>query len=95
MDKEVDVFLIAVSLCVCRNMEPMAALEPLQRHLWRWHPGALPRVLHLLTCETRLCWLPKRDLLVLAGGVPEYVALLSSSCGLTLQKPTIYIRRAL
>lgn len=83
-------FLIAVSLCVCRNMEPVAALEPLQRHLRRRHPGALPRVPHLLTCETRLCWLPKGDLLVLARGVSEYVALLSSSRGLMLQKPATY-----
>lgn len=40
--KEADTFLIAVILCICRSVEPVAALEPMQCHLWRRHPGALP-----------------------------------------------------
>lgn len=72
-------FLTAVTLCVCRNVESMATLEPLQRHLRGWCPGAFPRVPHLLTSKTRLCWISKRDFLVFAGGVFVYVALLSSS----------------
>lgn len=72
-------FLIAVSFCICRNVEPVAALEPVQCHLWGWCPGALPRVPHLLTSKPRLCWITKGDFLVFAGGVLVYVALLSSS----------------
>lgn len=77
--KEADAFLIAVSLCICRNVEPMAAVEPLQRHLWGWRPGALPRVPHLLAGKTRLRWITKGDFLVFAGGVFVYVVLPSPS----------------
>lgn len=74
---EADAFLIAVSLCVCRDVEPVAALEPLQRHLRRWSPGALQRVPHLLAGEPRLCWTSERNLLLLPGGLSGCVALLS------------------
>lgn len=71
-------FLITASLCICRNVELVAALEPLQRHLRGWCPGALPRVPHLLASKTRLRWITEGDFLVFAGGVFVYVALLSS-----------------
>lgn len=59
----------------------MAALEPVQCHLWGWHPGALPRVPQLLASKIRLRWIAEGDFPVLAGGVCVYVALLSSSPG--------------
>lgn len=70
-----------MSLCVCRNVEPVAALEPVQRHLWGRNPGALPRMPQLLAGKTRLRWIAEGDFPVLAGGVCVYVALLSSSPG--------------
>lgn len=70
-----------MGLCVCRNVEPVAALEPVQCHLWGRHPGALPRVPHLLAGKARLRWIAEGDFPVLAGGVRVYVALLCSFPG--------------
>lgn len=93
-----DAFLIAVSFCICRNVEPVAALEPLQRHLRGRRPRALPRVPHVLARKTRLPWTAEGDVFVLAGRVFVYVALLSSSwwphvCPGRIKGPVI--RRAL